>query len=40
MNRPGGRSAILYPTTFAEAEEAWIEVRDPIAAGEPWRGHR
>jgi 5-methylcytosine-specific restriction enzyme subunit McrC len=29
----GGRSAILYPTTSSEAEEAWIEVRDPVAGG-------
>ncbi|MCR3884757.1 MAG: hypothetical protein NUK54_10345 [Methanothrix sp.] len=28
-----GRSAILYPTTSSEAEEAWIEVRDPVAGG-------
>ncbi|MDF0592987.1 hypothetical protein P0O24_05255 [Methanotrichaceae archaeon M04Ac] len=28
-----GRSAILYPTTSPEAEEAWIEVRDPVAGG-------
>ncbi len=30
---PGGSSAILYPTTAPEAEEAWIEVRDPVAGG-------
>jgi 5-methylcytosine-specific restriction enzyme subunit McrC len=30
---PGGRSAILYPTTAPEAEEAEIEVRDPVAGG-------
>ena len=30
---PGGRSAILYPTTAPEAEEAWIEVRDPVGGG-------
>jgi len=30
---PGGESAILYPTTAPEAEEAWIEVRDPVAGG-------
>ena len=28
-----GRSAILYPTTSSEAQEAWIEVRDPVAGG-------
>jgi len=33
MNRPAGRSAILYPTTFAEAEKAKVEVRDPVAGG-------
>jgi len=30
---PGGESAILYPTTAPEAEEEWIEVRDPVAGG-------
>jgi len=30
---PGGRSAILYPTTAPEAEEAWIEVSDPVGGG-------
>jgi 5-methylcytosine-specific restriction enzyme subunit McrC len=30
---PGGRSAILYPTTDPQAEEAEIEVRDPVAGG-------
>ena len=30
---PGGESAILYPTTSSEAEEAWIEVSDPVAGG-------
>ena len=29
----GGSSAILYPTTSSEAEEAEIEVRDPVAGG-------
>jgi 5-methylcytosine-specific restriction enzyme subunit McrC len=29
----GGESAILYPTTDPEAEEAWIEVRDPVGGG-------
>ncbi|HPJ84423.1 MAG TPA: hypothetical protein PLY09_06665 [Methanothrix sp.] len=29
----GGESAILYPTTAPEAEEAWIEVKDPIGGG-------
>jgi 5-methylcytosine-specific restriction enzyme subunit McrC len=30
---PGGKAAILYPTTAPEAEEAEIEVRDPVADG-------
>ncbi len=30
---PGGESAILYLTTAHEAEEAWIEVSDPVADG-------
>jgi len=30
---PGGRSAILYPTIAPEAEEAWIEVSDPVGGG-------
>ncbi|MDD5767210.1 MAG: hypothetical protein PHW55_01310 [Methanothrix sp.] len=30
---PGGESAILYPTTAPEAEEAWVEVKDPLAGG-------
>ena len=29
----GGEAAILYPTTSSEAEEAWIEVRDPVGGG-------
>jgi len=28
-----GESAILYPTTAPEAEEAWIEVSDPVGGG-------
>jgi len=30
---PGGSSAILYPTTAPEAEEAQIEVNDPVHGG-------
>ncbi|MFA5578295.1 MAG: hypothetical protein WDA01_02260 [Methanothrix sp.] len=30
---PGGESAILYPTTAPEAEEAWVEVKDPVGDG-------
>ncbi len=30
---PGGSSAILYPTTAPEAEEAEIEVKDPVGGG-------
>lgn len=30
---PGGESAILYPMTDPQAEEAEIEVRDPVAGG-------
>jgi 5-methylcytosine-specific restriction enzyme subunit McrC len=29
----GGESVILYPTTAPEAEEAWIEVKDPVVGG-------
>jgi len=29
----GGRAAILYPTTAPGAEEAEIEVRDPVGGG-------
>jgi 5-methylcytosine-specific restriction enzyme subunit McrC len=30
---PGRESAILYPTTAPEAEEAWLEVKDPVGDG-------